>query len=177
MATAKKKAPARKRAKEGRKPGRPSKYSAGVGDAICERLAQGESLRSVCQEGEYPNAATVYRWLREHEEFRHNYARAKQDGADAMAEDILDIADDGTNDWMEKYGKEGESLGWMINGEAVQRSKLRIEARKWLMAKLLPKKYGDKLELDGNALTPSVIVGLKDLKKAAGRAGEVASDE
>jgi hypothetical protein len=59
-----------------------------------------------------------------------------------MADDILEIADDGRNDWMEIISKDGDSVGWRVNGEAVQRSKLRVESRKWLMSKMLPKKYG-----------------------------------
>ena len=62
-----------------------------------------------------------------------------------MAEDILDIADDGTNDWMEKQDSEGSAAGWSFNGEHVQRSKLRVDARKWLMSKMKPKKYGEKV--------------------------------
>jgi hypothetical protein len=63
-----------------------------------------------------------------------------------LTEEILDIADDGSNDWMEKLDKDGKSVGWAVNGEAVQRSKLRVDARKWIASKLKPKKYGDKLD-------------------------------
>lgn len=64
----------------------------------------------------------------------------------------MDIADDGSNDWMERFNKDGESIGWVVNGEAVQRSKLRVDARKWALSKLLPKKYGDKIDVNhGNA--------------------------
>lgn len=66
---------------------------------------------------------------------------------DLMAEEILDIADDGTNDWMEKKDDEDNCIGWRENGEAVQRSKLRVDTRKWLMSKLAPKKYGEKQEI------------------------------
>jgi hypothetical protein len=63
-----------------------------------------------------------------------------------MAEDILDIADDGTNDWIEREREDGSTFE-VINNEVIQRSKLRVETRKWLMAKTKPKKYGDKLDL------------------------------
>jgi hypothetical protein len=73
--------------------------------------------------------------------FLEQYVRAKEIGADAMAEEILDIADDGTNDWMEI--NRGNYTSWVTNGEAMQRSKLRVDTRRWLMSKLQPKKYAD----------------------------------
>lgn len=82
--------------------------------------------------------ATVFRWLAQHGEFQEQYARAREAQADYLAEEILDIADDGTNDWMER---EGNTL---VDHEHISRSKLRVDARKWLMSKLLPKKYGDR---------------------------------
>lgn len=92
-----------------------------------------------------PDKSTVLRWLRDREEFRVQYARAKQEGAEVMAEEILDIADDGRNDWEEREGRGGTYIA--LNREAIERSKLRVDARKWVMSKLLPKKYGDKLDV------------------------------
>lgn len=79
-----------------------------------------------------------------------------------MADEILEIADDGRNDWMEKHDKDGVMMGWRENGEAMRRSQLRIESRKWLAAKLLPKRWGDKTitevtGADGAPLVPQVI--------------------
>ncbi|EDT6018112.1 DNA packaging protein, partial [Salmonella enterica subsp. enterica] len=64
----------------------------------------------------------------------------------AIAEELFDIADDGTNDWMEKLDKDGEAIGYQLNGEHVQRSKLRIDTRKWYLSKIMPKKYGDRIQ-------------------------------
>lgn len=125
--------------------GRPTTYSTDITDAICERLAMGESMRSIARDDDMPAISTIFKWIREHDEFSKQYALAKQESADAMAEDILDIADDGTNDWMEKQDSEGNAAGWSFNGEHVQRSKLRVDARKWLMSKMKPKKYGEKV--------------------------------
>lgn len=113
---------------------------------ICELLAEGLSLREICRADGMPDKATVMRWLHANAEFRDQYARAKEIGIEAIAEDILDIADDGENDWMERKGRDGESKGWEFNGEAARRSQIRIDARKWLLSKLAPKKYGDKVE-------------------------------
>ncbi len=79
-----------------------------------------------------------------------------------MAEEIVEIADDGRNDWMEVMSKDGESIGWRLNGEAVQRSRLRVDARKWLMSKLLPKKYGESKDDGGNQQDVNVHGGLPD---------------
>ena len=68
--------------------------------------------------------------------------------ADALFDEILDIADDGDNDWMERKGEDGQSLGWRENGEALRRSALRVDARKWMAGKLQPKKYSEKMQMD-----------------------------
>lgn len=65
-----------------------------------------------------------------------------------MAEEILEIADDGTNDWMMRQGENGVALEPIVDHEHISRSKLRVDARKWLMAKMQPKKYGDYVRQD-----------------------------
>ncbi|ANH05030.1 hypothetical protein [Shinella sp. HZN7] len=122
-------------------------YTDEIANTICERIADGESLRSICDDKGMPSRSAVFRWLSGNEDFRDQYARAREVQADAIFDDILTIADDGTNDWMEKKNAEGETIGWMENGEAIRRSQLRIDARKWMAAKLRPKKYGDKIDL------------------------------
>ena len=135
--------------------GRPSKFTDKIGDEICNELSQGLSLRTICKSEKYPSCVTVFAWLRERPEFLKQYEIAKAEGADAMAEEMLEIADDGTNDWMEKYGRDGEKTGeYVLNGEHVQRSRLRVDARKWYLSKIKPKVYGDKVDLtsDGEKL-------------------------
>jgi hypothetical protein len=124
------------------------KFTQELADTICERIANGESLRSICDGGGFPDKATVFRWLSFNDDFRDQYARAREAQADAIFDDILTIADDGQNDWMEKKDAEGENIGWRENGEAIRRSQLRIDARKWMAGKLKPKKYGEKLDLN-----------------------------
>lgn len=125
--------------------GRPTDYTPELADLFCEQLAMGYSVRTVCKDDKFPAPSTIFRWLREHKEFQEQYARAKQESADAMADELLDIVDDGSNDWMEI--NKGNYTATVVNQEAVQRSKLRAETRKWLMSKMKPKKYGDKLDL------------------------------
>ena len=89
---------------------------------------------------------TFFRWLRENDKFREQYARACEERSYMHAEDIIEIADNATNDYMEKL----EGDGYIFNSENVQRSRLRIDTRKWLMSKLNPKVYGDKLDMTTN---------------------------
>ncbi|MGP2520470.1 DNA packaging protein [Pantoea ananatis] len=135
-------------ATEKNKGGRPSDYTEELAETICLRLAEGESLRSVCRDDGMPCKKTVLRWISRMPEFRAQYVRAKEEGAEAIAEEMFDIADDGTNDWMEKLDKDGEAVGYQLNGEHVQRSKLRIDTRKWYLSKIMPKKYGDRIQHD-----------------------------
>lgn len=121
-------------------------FSDDLADQICEGIADGRSLRSICNEPGMPNKATVFRWLAGNEAFRDRYARARDAQADAIFDEILDIADDASNDWMERRGE--EDSGWVVNGEHVQRSRIRIDARKWMAGKLRPKVYGDKLDVE-----------------------------
>lgn len=151
------------------KPGRPSKHTEEVALEICRRIADGESLRQICLLDHMPERATIMRWLQAHPEFREQYARARELQADYWAEEILDIAHDGRNDWevreCERTGKERI----VINNEAVQRSRLRVDTLKWIMSKQAPKKYGDKIEVEntgkgaeiGLVITPEILKSLQ----------------
>lgn len=125
-----------------------TKFTQVLADQICERLVEGESLRAICLGDDMPSASTICRWLGDNKAFREQYARAREAQADTLADEILDIADDATNDWMERKNADDQPIGWQLNGEHVQRSRLRIDSRKWFASKLAPKKYGDKLDID-----------------------------
>lgn len=123
---------------------RPSKFNDKLAAAICEQLAEGKSLRTICEAPGMPNRATVFRWLADekYQVFRDQYARAREAQADLLAEEILEIADDGRNDtYVDEEGKQ------RTDHEAVARSRLRVDARKWLASKMAPKKYGDKVDV------------------------------
>ncbi|WP_216636662.1 hypothetical protein [Arthrobacter sp. OY3WO11] len=138
--------------------GRPSIFTQELADRLCEQLASGKSMRTVCAAEEMPSMTTVFSWLRTNAEFLKQYERAKAEAADSLVDEMIDIADDGSNDWMEVTNKDG-SEGWKLNGEHVQRSRLRVDTRKWIASKLKPKKYGDKLDVTsgGEALKPLVL--------------------
>lgn len=118
---------------------RPTDYTEELGDLICSKLADGKSMRFVCKSDSMPDKSTVFRWIRTKDEFRDQYARAKEESADALTDEMLDIADDSELD----YTKTDDD-GLKLNSENIQRSRLKIDTRKWLASKLKPKKYGDK---------------------------------
>lgn len=126
--------------------GRPSLYRPELGERICSLIAAGHSLRAIGEMDGMPDKATILRWLigTKHPEFCDQYARARELQAEGAADEMLEIADDGRNDFVKREIGEGVEVD-VFNSEHVQRSKLRLETRKWLLSKLLPKKYGDKL--------------------------------
>ena len=98
-----------------------------------------------------PCKRTVCYWLADQEkypQFFHQYVRAREIQAEIQADEMADIADDGSNDWTPKYDDEGSLTAYALNGEHVQRSKLRIETRRWNAERLLPKRYGSKQQID-----------------------------
>lgn len=156
--------------------GRPSTFTPEIGDAICGGLVEGLSLRTICAADGMPNPATVYRWLREHDGFREQYTRAREDQAEGYADEIVEIADEECT--MVKSSKhptaakdDEEELEVVFDSTAVARNRLRVEARKWTAAKLLPKKYGDRqtIEHEGNI---SLIDRLKAAQERASSADE-----
>ena len=147
--------------------GRPTDYTQELADTICERIADGESLRAICSEDGMPNKSTVFRWLAAHQDFATKYAHARDVQADLLVDEMTDIADDGSNDWMERRDDEGENIGWRENGEALRRSALRISTRQWIAEKLKPKKYGTKVAVGGDKdMDPIQTESLSDLEAA-----------
>ena len=139
---------------------RPTEYTKDIGDKICARISEEAiSLRKVCAEPDMPSPGTVYGWLNNDPAFAEQYARAREAQMDIQAEEILEIADDMANDThTTKYGDGTERVS--PNTEWISRSRVRIDTRKWLMSKLAPKKYADKIVqqhtgADGGPLTVS----------------------
>lgn len=143
--------------------GRPTLYTEEIAEEICQRVADGETLNQICRRSEsMPSRPTIVSWvLQDREGFSDRYARAKEMQIEYWADEVLDISDDATNDYMARAGKnEDENSSWVLNGEHVQRSRLRVDSRKWLLSKLRPDRYGDKMMHaghDGQALMVPVI--------------------
>lgn len=127
--------------------GRDSIYTQELADKICNAIAtSSEGLRRLCKQDEsLPAVTTIMRWLDTNVEFREQYARAREAQAEFMVDETIEIADDGTNDYYKN--SKGEVL---FDAEHVQRSRLRVDTRKWVASKLAPKKYGDKMDVTTN---------------------------
>src|SRR3954469_22528405 len=116
--------------------GRPSIYSDELAAEICDRLAGGESLNAICKDPHMPSRQAVHEWIADNRAgFGDKYARARAVQADHYADEIIEIADDASNDWTQREHR------LELNAEHVQRSRLRVDSRKWLMARMAPKKY------------------------------------
>tara|TARA_R110002051_G_scaffold323069_1_gene415556 strand:+ start:22 stop:468 length:447 start_codon:yes stop_codon:yes gene_type:complete len=116
------------------KGGRPSIYTDDIADLICECIAEGKSMVSIGKKPGMPKPRTVYRWIRENPEFRHNYENAKEDQADMFVEEMRDI-----------------SLS--ADSDSVQVARLQIDVMKWTASKFKNKRYGDKLTTDNTNTT------------------------
>lgn len=128
-----------------------SKYTPEVAYFILEKLAEGISLREICREHEQtPDESTVRKWaLDDVEGFAARYTRAREIGYHSMADEIFDIADDGRNDWMDRTNARTGEVDQVPNHENINRSRLRVDSRKWFLSKVLPKIYGEKLAVTG----------------------------
>lgn len=122
------------------------RYSQTTGDLICLRMAEGETLRQICRDAAMPARSTVYRWLNKIPAFSDQYARARELLVEAWADEIIDIADDGTTDYVTRKGRNGAEYE-AVDQEHIQRSRLRVDARRWLLSKLNPGQYGDHMEV------------------------------
>jgi hypothetical protein len=131
---------------EPKRPGRPSIFSENLATTILTRLAAGEPLRTICRTDGMPDESTVRAWaLDPAHPFAARYAQAREMGFFSMADEILEIADDARNDFMERKTRSGE-VERLVDEEAIARSRMRIAARQWLLAKALPQTFGDRLE-------------------------------
>lgn len=140
---------------------RPSEFTQEIADTICQRLAEGNSLRTICLDEDMPAKSTVLNWLlkSEHAAFMDQYTRARELQADVHVDEMPDIADDGSNDYTTKTNADGSTYE-QVNSEHIQRSRLRIDTRKWIAERMRPKKYGAKVALtdpDGGPLVVQVL--------------------
>ena len=126
--------------------GRPTKFNQQTADLICMMLSEGLSLRQILKAdtvGALPAQSTVYEWLLRFPLFAEQYARAREEQADTNADEILEIADEHPPEYTDEKGRTSLDITY------IQWQKNRIEARKWTAAKLRPKKYGDRMAVEG----------------------------
>lgn len=137
-----------------------SLFTQEIFDRICERIAEGESLRAICKTKGYPAKRTFLRWVENDEALQKLYGKAQMDRIDHYAEQIVDIADE---------VRKGEKRVTKANGDVevtevdmVERAKVQIDARKWICARMAPKKYGDRVlnehaGADGGPLVVKIV--------------------
>lgn len=133
-------------------------YRNTLADAICERIAAGESLRQVCADKAMPAKTTVMRWLLDDtkEYLRDQYARARAVQLDGYADELVELAD--TPEVGEKVKTYADGTSEVQTGDMIERSRLKVDTRKWVLSKLLPKKYGDKVQVGGADDLPAINV-------------------
>lgn len=121
-----------------------STFSQALFDRICERMAEGESLRGICKGKDMPAKRTVLRWVAKDEKLAEQYSEAQSMRAEHYFDEIIDIADKGTDP---------------------AKTRVQVDARKWVLARMNPKKYGDKFtqELTGADGGPIELVGRIEL--------------
>ena len=148
-----------------RKPRIRPTYSPAIAEEICRRLAEGEGLRAICRDEHMPTESTVRGWyVDDYQGFAAQYARARDIGLEVMAEETIEIADDsGLDVVMTENGPRPD-------GEAINRAKLRVDTRKWLLSKLAPKRYGDRLQVDA-----TVSVEAMDTRELVSTLQEIAT--
>ena len=119
--------------------GRPTKYTSTLAEEICTVISSSsQGIKVLCQEHpHWPNKDTIFTWLRDNKDFSDQYARAKQVQIECVVDELLEIADDDSGDRV--LGTDGQVH---FNSQAIQRARLRIDTRKWLACKLVPKVYG-----------------------------------
>ena len=120
--------------------GRPSDFTPELADRICEMLADGLKLAEICQSEDMPAASTIFRWLAAQPEFERNYGMARRAYAHRLENEIIEIADNVAAD--HPPAAEGNARPACYVG--VQRDKLRIDVRRWLIRRLAPRRYGKR---------------------------------
>lgn len=154
----------------GKRGTKPTKYTPELGDQICELIAEGLSLTRVHEKlkadgAEYsPTPAVINTWALKIPEFTEQYSRARIIQAHCLADDILAICDDGSRDTITRYREDGTEYD-AIDHEHINRSRLRVDTRKWYLSKVLPKLYGDRIEVNSTGeVTHTHIVSVPRLE-------------
>ena len=128
--------------------GRPVEYKESIADEVCLRLTEGEPLVRICKSSHLPDVSTIYRWLIRFPLFCEMYTRAREEQADTNADEIIAIADEDPK-FTEYKDKDGNVVDIKIDSAYVAYQKQRIESRKWTAAKLKPRKYGERIAMEG----------------------------
>lgn len=128
--------------------GRPCVYTDAAAESICAQLADGLSLRKICSADGMPKESTVRNWVADDVSgFAARYARAREIGYERLAEELLEIADTPLIGIKTKTNEKGEVE--TQEADMIEHRRLQVDTRKWMLAKMLPKRYGDKFAVGG----------------------------
>lgn len=133
-------------------------------DTICALLEEGKSLRAACREVKVA-PSTVLGWSKENKVFYEQYMRAREVGYKLLADELIDIADE--KEVQARY--QGEEVVLDLSPNAIARNRLRVDTRKWMLSKMLPKLYGDRLEIAGDEDNPLQTVTRVELVAMKGK--------
>lgn len=147
----------------GRPPTKPSVDDATAVARLCGLVAGGMSMAEACARDDCPSRTAVYERMAADEGFRATITRAREAQAHHWADEIITISDDSRNDFITRQTPAGEEV--VVNHEHIQRAKLRVDSRKWLLARMLPKLYGDHIEAPGTTENPITLL----VKQVQGR--------
>lgn len=130
------------------KQGRPTKYNLKLGQEICDVIASSsKGTKKLCEEhSHWPCQDTLFTWLRTYPEFSEQYAQAKVCQIELLVDEIIEISDDASQD------QHMNELGALVsNPSAINRARLKVDTRKWLACKLVPKVYGNKIDIESDS--------------------------
>jgi hypothetical protein len=143
------------------------RYSPELADRVIEHLVEGDSLRKICEMDGMPSRRSVFYWLKDNEDFRQRYEIARLMQIEYWAHEIIEIADDTSGDFI--INERGERV---VDHEHINRARLRVDARKWLMSKLHPQRYGDRVTADVTVRRDLRELSDTELLQIVGRSGE-----
>jgi hypothetical protein len=134
---------------------------------VCELIIEGFSLRAICEKADMPSRRSMFYWLQNNPEFRERYEIARLMQVEYWAHEIIEIADDASGDFV--INERGERI---VEHENINRARLKIDARKWLMSKLHPQRYGDRVTADVTLRRDMRELSDSELLQIVGRSGE-----
>ena len=138
--------------------GRPTKYSQQIANKICEGIAECKPLRVLAEENQI-SIATIFNWL-ERPGFFDKYTKAREVQAEMLADSVREISDEEPQIEIVTSTEKGETVRTQLDSAGIMRNRLRVDTRKWLACKFLPKKYGDHVKVEASGPNGQPLPGV-----------------
>jgi hypothetical protein len=133
-------------------------YTPEMGARVCEQVSQGFTLKQLAEMPQMPHMHTVFLWLARHEDFRTMYDAARSVQMESFIEECLEIADDGSNDYIDRVNPRTGEITQVPNYDHINRSRLRVDTRKWIAGKIVPNKWGERPQVELTASVKATFV-------------------